>query len=224
MSPLLSVSMLSANFGHLQRDILTVNQSPADWFHLDIMDGVFVPNLSYGFPVVKVVAQHATKPLDAHLMIIDPDRYIDRFQEMGVQYLSVHYEACPHLHRTLQHIRKLGMNAGIALNPHTPVELLCDILEDADFVLLMSVNPGFGGQKFIPQTINKIIKLKEIILQKQLNCLIEVDGGISVENAPSIVQTGADILVAGHALFKDSHLREAIEGFKAKTVQLKDTP
>jgi len=209
--------MLSADFGKIERDMMLVNQSAADWFHLDIMDGVFVPNISYGFPVVEAMAKYAQKPLDAHLMIVDPDRYIERFQKIGVQYLSVHYEVCNHLHRTLAHIRELGMKAGVALNPHTPVELLSDILEEADFILIMSVNPGFGGQKFIPAAINKVERLKEMIQKKNPSCLIEVDGGIGIENAPSLIKAGADILVAGHALFKGGDVLGAIEAFKAGT-------
>ena len=220
MNALLSVSMLSADFGNLARDVQAVNQSAADWFHLDIMDGLFVPNISYGFPVVAAIAQQAQKPLDAHLMIVDPDRYIDRFKAMGCTYLSVHYEACTHLHRTLQHIRKSDMKAGVALNPHTPVELLEDILEEADFVLLMSVNPGFGGQQFISHTLNKVSRLKALILRKNLSCQIEVDGGIYTDNAPSIIQAGADVLVAGHALFKDGDVRAAVEAFTNNTPPL----
>ncbi|MCL2501563.1 MAG: ribulose-phosphate 3-epimerase [Bacteroidales bacterium] len=218
MNALLSVSMLSADFGRLAQDVQAVNQSPADWFHLDIMDGVFVPNISYGFPVVASIAKQARKPLDAHLMIVDPDRYIERFRDAGVAYLSLHYEACTHLHRSLQHIRKLGMKAGIALNPHTPVACLEDILEEADFVLLMSVNPGFGGQKFIPHTLHKVSRLKELILKKNPSCLIEVDGGIDADNATSVIQAGADILVAGHALFKDGNLEASIQAFTHNTL------
>ena len=214
MAPLLSISMLSADFAYLQRDIVLVNQSQADWFHLDIMDGVFVPNISYGFPVVEAMARHVQKPLDAHLMIVDPDRYIVHFQAIGTQYLSVHYEACTHLHRTLQHIRQSGMKAGVAINPHTPVHLLSDILEEADFVLVMSVNPGFGAQKFIPRAYHKISKLKEIILKKQLNCLIEVDGGIYPDNAKTLVDAGADILVAGNAIFNAPNPAAAIAALK----------
>ena len=214
MGPLLSVSMLSADFGHLERDVSLVNQSPADWFHLDIMDGVFVPNISYGFPVIEAMAKYGQKSLDAHLMIVDPDRYIARFHQIGVDFLSVHYEACTHLHRTLQSIRKLNMKAGVALNPHTPVALLSDILEDTDYVLLMSVNPGFGGQKFIPQTLHKVAQLKEMIEKRGLSCIIEVDGGVDMENAPMLIKAGADVLVAGHALFKDGDVVGAIGAFK----------
>ncbi len=201
MEKLLSVSMLSANFGRLQEDVDKVNKGVADWFHLDIMDGVFVPNISYGFPVVKAIAAEAKKTLDVHLMIVDPDRYLETFKDAGAQWLSVHYEACTHLHRTLNHIRKLGMKAGVVLNPHTPVELLRDILADADFVLLMSVNPGFGGQAFIERTYDKIARLKEMIVRAGTSTLIEVDGGVNVQNASRLYAAGADILVAGNAVF-----------------------
>ena len=214
MTPLLSVSMLSADFGCIEQTITQINQSAADLFHLDIMDGLFVPNISYGFPVVEAMAKHARKPLDAHLMIVDPDRYIERFQKAGVMYLSVHYEACTHLHRTLQQIRKLNMKAGVAINPHTPVTLLTDILEEADFVVVMSVNPGFGGQHFVPHSVYKVAQLKEMILKQNLHCLIEVDGGVSLSNAKALADAGADILVAGNALFKEGDVRSAIEEFK----------
>ena len=211
---MLSASLLSANFAHLEHDISILNRSAIDWFHLDIMDGVFVPNLSYGFPVLNAIAQHAQKPLDAHLMIVDPDRYVERFHAAGVQTLSVHYEACPHLHRTLNHIRKLGMKAGVAINPHTPVELLSDILEDTDFILIMSVNPGFSAQTFIPQTYGKITRLKEMILHRGLSCLIEVDGGVNQENAKALYNAGANILVAGNAIFNTPNITEAIEALR----------
>jgi len=214
-TPLLSVSMLSANFGNLERDVICINQSPADWFHLDIMDGLFVPNISYGFPVVEAIAKLAQKPLDAHLMIVDPDRYISRFQACGAQYVSVHYEACTHLHRTLQHIRKSNMKAGVAINPHTPVALLTDVLEEADFVLVMSVNPGFAAQQFIPQTYTKIVQLKEMILKKQFSCLIEVDGGVNFSNAKTLVDAGVDILVAGNAIFNAPNPAVAITSLKS---------
>ncbi|MDR2585646.1 MAG: ribulose-phosphate 3-epimerase [Prevotellaceae bacterium] len=214
-SSLLSVSMLSADFGHLANNVTLVNQSSAHLLHLDIMDGVFVPNISYGFPVVESIAKNSQKPLDAHLMIVDPDRYIDRFQKIGISYLSVHYEACTHLHRTIQHIRMSNMKAGVALNPHTPVEVLTDILEDIDFVVVMAVNPGFGGQSFIPHSLSKVSRLKELILKKNPSCLIEVDGGVGMDNAPLLMLAGANILVAGHALFKDGDLQAAIEVFNA---------
>ena len=183
MAHLVSPSLLSADFGNLQRDIEMVNNSEADWFHLDIMDGVFVPNISYGIPVIKAVKKHAKKPLDVHLMIVDPDRYIDDFQKAGANILTVHYEACNHLHRTVQNIKSKEMKAGVSLNPHTPVHLLKDIIADLDLVLIMSVNPGFGGQKFIPNAIEKIKELKQLILEKESNALIEVDGGVDNTNA-----------------------------------------
>lgn len=218
MSLLIAPSMLSANFANLGDDIKMVNESEADLFHLDIMDGLFVPNISYGFPVIKAISKLAKKPMDAHLMIVDPDRYFDNFKEVGVEYLSVHYEACTHLHRSLQRIKNLGMKAGIALNPHTTVHLLSDIIQDADFVLLMSVNPGFGGQSFIENTISKVEALKDLILQKSPNCLIEVDGGVNQENARQLVKAGANILVAGNTVFSAQNPKEAIKQLKDLTV------
>lgn len=218
MSLLIAPSMLSANFANLGDDIKMVNESEADLFHLDIMDGLFVPNISYGFPVIKAISKLAKKPMDAHLMIVDPDRYFDNFKEIGVEYLSVHYEACTHLHRSLQRIKNLGMKAGVALNPHTPVHLLSDIIQDADFVLLMSVNPGFGGQSFIENTISKVEALKDLILQKSPNCLIEVDGGVNQENARQLVKVGANILVAGNTVFSAQDPKEAIKQLKDLTV------
>lgn len=198
---IIAPSILAADFGNLARDIQMVNASEAEWIHLDIMDGVFVPNISYGFPVVSAIAKEAKKVLDAHLMIVDPDRYVENFAKMGVEYLSVHYEACTHLHRSLQNIRNLGMKAGVALNPHTPVHLLEDIIEECDYVLLMSVNPGFGGQKFIENCVKKVSTLKEMILKRNLNTLIEVDGGVNRHNAPILAAAGADALVAGSSVF-----------------------
>lgn len=218
MTLLIAPSMLSANFANLGDDIKMVNESEADLFHLDIMDGLFVPNISYGFPVIKAISKLAKKPMDAHLMIVDPDRYFDNFKEVGVEYLSVHYEACTHLHRSLQRIKNLGMKAGVALNPHTPVHLLSDIIQDADFVLLMSVNPGFGGQSFIENTISKVETLKDLILQKSPNCLIEVDGGVNQENARQLVKVGANILVAGNTVFSAQNPKEAIKQLKDLTV------
>ncbi|MEG0517790.1 MAG: ribulose-phosphate 3-epimerase [Bacteroidales bacterium] len=214
MSILLAPSMLSADFGNLNADVELVNSGAADWFHLDIMDGVFVPNISYGFPVVKAMAKKAHKPLDAHLMIIDPDRYLTNFQELGVEWLSVHYEACTHLHRTIQAIKGLGMKAGVALNPHTPVVLLEDILQDLDYVLLMSVNPGFGGQSFIEHSYRKITCLKEMIAKQGANCLIEIDGGVTTKNARALESAGADILVAGSAVFGATNKLEAMQLIK----------
>ena len=211
MSIIVAPSMLSADFGNLDKDVEMVNQSEAGWFHLDIMDGVFVPNISYGFPVVKAISKKAKKPMDAHLMIVDPDRYLSQFKDMGVEWLSVHYEACTHLHRTIQAIHNLGMKAGVALNPHTPVSLLEDILCDLDFVCLMSVNPGFGGQSFINRSVEKIKALKAMIVKNNYNCLIEVDGGVTTKNAAMLAEAGADVLVAGSAVFGTANPHEAIE-------------
>lgn len=216
MSRLLAPSILSADFGNLERDVELVNDSVADWFHLDIMDGLFVPNISYGFPVIKAIAKKAVKPLDAHLMIVEPDRYLATFKENGVEWLSLHYEACTHLHRSIQHIHKLGMKAGVALNPHTSVLLLEDILQELDYVVLMSVNPGFGGQSFIPHSIEKVARLKEMILKRGCSCLIEVDGGVTEENAAEIAEAGADILVAGSAIFKATSPMEAAARIRAE--------
>jgi len=198
---LIAPSMLSADFGNLQRDIEMINNSEADWFHIDVMDGVFVPNISFGFPVLKNIQKHAKKPLDVHLMIIDPDRYLERFREHGAEVISVHYEACTHLHRTIQAIKKLGAKAGVVLNPHSPVSLLEEIIMDADLVMLMAVNPGFGGQSFIEGTFEKIVALKEMMARKNTDALIEVDGGVTLENAPKLIAAGANVLVAGYAVF-----------------------
>ncbi len=215
MKTLVAPSLLSADFLNLGRDIEMVNNSEADWFHLDIMDGVFVPNISFGMSVVSAIHSVAKKPLDVHLMIIQPDKYIQEFKDAGASILSVHIESCQHLHRSLQSIKKAGMKAGIVLNPHTPVNSLEDIINEADMVLLMSVNPGFGGQKFIVQTLDKISRLKEMILRKNLTTLIEVDGGVDMNNAKSIVSAGADILVAGNAIFKASNPPEMIKLLKS---------
>ncbi len=203
-------SMLSADFGNLQKDIEMVNRSEAGLFHLDIMDGVFVPNISYGFPVVKSIAKAAQKPMDAHLMIVDPDRYVKQFADLGVEYLSVHYEACTHLHRSLTNIRNLGMKAGVALNPHTPVSLVEDVLECCDFVLIMSVNPGFGGQSFIPRAVEKVRQLRTMIQQQGLNTLIEVDGGVNFDNVKILAQAGTDMVVAGSTVFSAADPTDAI--------------
>ncbi|MHC1702371.1 MAG: ribulose-phosphate 3-epimerase [Tenuifilaceae bacterium] len=201
MTHLVAPSLLSADFGNLNHDIEMVNSSDADWFHLDIMDGVFVPNISFGFPVIKQVKKLAKKPLDVHLMIVDPDKYLEKFKEIGADILTVHYEACTHLHRTLDQIRKLGMKAGVSINPHTPVEVLSEILGEADLVLIMSVNPGFGGQKFIENSYSKIERLRKMIDSKKLNTLIEVDGGVDTDNARKLYDAGVNVLVAGNAVF-----------------------
>jgi ribulose-phosphate 3-epimerase len=207
-------SLLSADFNNLSRDIEMVNHSEADWFHLDIMDGVFVPNMSYGFPVVEHIAKLAKKPLDVHLMIVDPDRYLERFKDAGANILTVHWEACTHLHRTIAEIKRLGMQAGVSLNPHTPVELLSDILPELDMVLIMSVNPGFGGQSFIESSISKIERLRKMIDEKGCNTLIEVDGGVGPHNSGKLYQAGANVLVAGNAVFKAENPTEAIKIIK----------
>ena len=201
MSVIVSPSLLSADFLHLSKDIEMVNRSQADWFHLDIMDGVFVPNISYGLPVVSQIKKIATKPLDVHLMIVQPERYVEAFHKAGADILTVHYETCTHLHRTIQQIKSQGMKAGVSLNPHTPVSLLEDVIEDIDVVLLMSVNPGFGGQSFIEQTINKVDKLKKLIMESNSHTLIEIDGGVNFETGKRLVNAGADALVAGSFVF-----------------------
>ena len=215
---LIAPSILAADFGNLQRDVEMVNISDADWFHLDIMDGVFVPNISFGMPVIKSIAEHATKMLDAHLMIVDPDRYIKKFASLGINYLTVHYEACTHLHRTLQAIKNEGMKAGVALNPHTSISLLEDTIKDIDLVCVMSVNPGFGGQSFIENTYSKVEKLKNMIIQKNAPTLIEIDGGVNDKNSRKLVAAGADVLVAGSYIFRSEHPKETIAGLKDLTL------
>ncbi len=206
--------MLSANFLHLESDIEMINNSQADWFHLDVMDGMFVPNISFGPMIIGQMAKKATKTMDTHLMIEDPDRYILDFKNAGTDYLTVHYEACRHLHRSVQAIKKEGLKAGVSLNPHTPISVLEDIIADVDLVLIMSVNPGFGGQKFIENSYAKIERLNNLISQKNSQALIEVDGGVNLENAPKLVAAGADVLVAGNAIFKAENPTETIRKMK----------
>jgi ribulose-phosphate 3-epimerase len=214
MKHLIAPSILSADFANLQRDIEMINESQADWFHVDVMDGVFVPNISFGFPVITAAKKYANKPFDVHLMIVDPDRYIADFAKAGADIITVHYEACTHLHRTIQLIKSVGCKAGVALNPHTPVSLLKDILVDLDLVLVMSVNPGFGGQQFIPQTLNKVAELKQMALEVNPNLYIEVDGGVGIHNIAALVQAGANALVAGNAVFGASNPSEMIAELK----------
>lgn len=211
---ILAPSLLAADFGNLQQAVEMVNASDADWFHIDIMDGVFVPNISYGMPVLSAIQKHATKPLDVHLMIIDPDRYITTFAKLGSDILTVHYEACTHLHRTLQAIKSEGMKAGVALNPHTPITLLEDIIKEVDVLLLMSVNPGFGGQSFIENTYKKVRQAKALIEQTGASTLIEIDGGVSLSNAKALVEAGADALVAGSFVFNASNPTQTIASLK----------
>ncbi len=214
MSHLIAPSLLSADFANLSKDIQMINASNADWFHIDIMDGVFVPNISIGFPVMEAVKRYSQKPLDVHLMIVEPDKYTARFAEAGADIITVHYEACPHLHRSVQNIKNQGVKAGVVLNPHTPVLLLEDIVADCDVVLLMSVNPGFGGQKFIENTYQKIEQLKNLIIRKNANTLIEIDGGVTNLNAKKLVAAGADVLVAGNYVFKAENPMTAIDLIK----------
>jgi ribulose-phosphate 3-epimerase len=214
MSILISPSVLSCDFANLQRDVELINSSEADWFHIDVMDGIFVPNISFGFPVLRAIQKHAKKTLDVHAMIAQPDLYIDEFYQAGADMLTVHFEACTHLHRTIQRIRSTGMKAGVALNPHTPIALLEHVIEDLDLVLVMSVNPGFGGQTFIPGTIEKVAQLRELIDTRGCRTKIEVDGGVNLETGALLVKAGADALVAGNFVFNSDDPKETIHQLK----------
>ncbi len=216
-STLIAPSVLAADFANLQRDIEMINNSEADWFHIDIMDGVFVPNISFGMPVLEAIAKHAKKTIDVHLMIVDPDRYIKTFAQLGSTILTVHLEACTHLHRTLQAIKAEGMKAGVALNPHTNIDLLEEVIQDIDMVCIMSVNPGFGGQSFIENTYSKIERLKAMIIRKKAKTIIEIDGGVTNKNAIQLVQAGADVLVAGSYVFKAENPTQSIADLKLMT-------
>lgn len=218
MSTLIAPSILAADFANLQRDVEMVNNSDANWFHIDIMDGVFVPNISFGMPVLKAITKHAQKTIDVHLMIVDPDRYIKTFAELGSDILTVHYEACTHLHRTLQAIKSEGMKAGVALNPHTNINVLEDTIQDIDLVCLMSVNPGFGGQSFIENTYSKVKQLKSLIQEKGASTMIEIDGGVTASNAKQLKEAGADVLVAGSFVFKSDNPSSTISELKQLTV------
>jgi ribulose-phosphate 3-epimerase len=215
MSPLIAPSILAGDFANLQKEVEMLNASQADFIHVDIMDGVFVPNISFGIPVTQAIKKHAKKPLDVHLMIVDPDRYLEAFRDAGADIISVHYEACNHLHRSLQAIKALGAKAGVAINPHTSIDLLKDVIKDIDLVCMMSVNPGFGGQKFIENTYDKVARLKDLILSKGASTKIEIDGGVNIQNAPKLVTAGADVLVAGSFVFNSPNPLDTIKELKS---------
>ena len=215
MTKIIAPSVLAADFANIQRDIEMINNSEAEWIHIDVMDGVFVPNISFGFPVIKAMQRHAKKTMDVHLMIVNPDQYIETFKSVGADILTVHYEACTHLHRTLQAIKAADMKAGVALNPHTPISVLEDVIQDIDLVCIMSVNPGFGGQSFIENTYKKVIQLKDMIEKSDSNAKIEIDGGVTDQNAHKLVSAGADVLVAGSFVFKAENPTETIKNLKA---------
>lgn len=215
MKPLIAPSILAADFANLEREIKMINESEADWIHVDIMDGVFVPNISMGVPVVEAMNRHAKKPMDVHLMIVNPEKYVEAFHKAGAAVISVHIEACPHLHRNIQQIKALGIKAGVAVNPHTSIELLKDSIEDIDLVCLMSVNPGFGGQKFIENTYRKVKELRKLINQRQSSALIEIDGGVNEKNAKPLFDAGANVLVAGNFVFSSANPKEVIKSLKA---------
>ncbi len=213
--PIIAPSILAADFANLEREVKMINESEADWIHVDIMDGVFVPNISFGIPVTEAINKHATKPLDVHLMIVQPEKYVEAFFKAGAKVISVHIEACPHLHRNIQQIKALGIKAGVAVNPHTPVSQLTDIIADVDLVCLMSVNPGFGGQKFIENTYAKVKEIKALITSKNASAIIEIDGGVNTQNAPLLIAAGADVLVAGNFVFSSANPKETIQRLKA---------
>lgn len=215
MSSILAPSILSADFANIQRDVEMINQSLADWIHVDVMDGVFVPNISFGFPVIKAIKKHSQKPLDVHLMIVKPENYISQFRDVGADTLSIHFEASVHLHRSIQQIRLAGMKVGVAINPHTPVSMLEPVITEIDLICLMSVNPGFGGQKFIESTYSRVTELKEIIKRNQSGAKIEIDGGVDLNNAEKLIQTGADVLVAGNTVFSSSDPSKTIAQLKS---------
>jgi ribulose-phosphate 3-epimerase len=218
MTPTIAPSILAGDFANLQKEIEMINRSPADWVHVDVMDGVFVPNISLGIPVVEAIKRHSKKPLDVHLMIVQPEKYVEAFHKAGAEIISVHVEACPHLHRNIQQIKGLGCKAGVAVNPHTPVSSLSEIIQDIDMVCLMSVNPGFGGQKFIERTYHKVRELKRMIRDCGSKALIEIDGGVNLQNAPLLLEAGADVLVAGNFVFSSPNPKEVIERLKSLAV------